>query len=188
MKKTVTTIFSLLFGSLFLYSCETCENPTITYPTESDNEWLVYKPGNKPVYKDERDTLIRSYKFIGFLGQNVPGAGASVSDDCLEKLDTQVTAQLSDTTGKHSTFYTYILKRPDSLQVKIAVDNVNAWTLDQNKPTYQTLEVGGNVYADVFEVKADSLKINSVKKVLFNKQYGFLQVEFYNKKRLTLVR
>lgn len=188
MKRTVTTIFSLLFGSLFLYSCESCENPTITYPTEDETKWLVYELGDKPVYKDERDTLIRSYKFLGFLGQNVPGEGISLSDECMERLDTQVLAEVSDTTGRYPRLFTYILKRPDSLQVKIAVDNLGDWVLDQNNPTHETLEVDGNVYSNVYEINADSVKLNSVKTVLFNKEYGFLYVDFYNNKKLTLVR
>ena len=190
MRKTVYTIFSVLFGSLFLYSCETCDNPTITYTTAEDNKWLVYDfvDNYNPNFENENDSLIKSFKFQGYIGQNVPGEGVSLTDDCVEKLDTQVFAHLQDTTQRYPSLYTYILKRPDTLEVRVAVENRGDWAIDKENPTYESLEVNGIQYFDVFEVNPDSLKTNSVKQILFNKQYGFLQVDFYDGRQLRLLR
>lgn len=190
MKRTVTTVLSLLFGSLFLYSCETCENPKITEPTDVDYDWLVYKinENESPNFENESNQLIESYKYIGFNSQNVPAEGTSLADDCLEKLDTQVIAQIADTTKRYPALYTYILKRPNDLEVRLAVDSRGDWAIDETKPTYQSLEVNGYPYLNVFEVKPDSVRTNSVKKILFNKDFGFLQVDFYDGKQLRLVR
>lgn len=190
MKRTVYTIFSVLFGSLFLYSCETCDNPTITNPTEADTDWLVYDYINyyKPEFENEKDSLIKSFRFQGFMTQNIAAEGTSLSDDCIEKLDTQVFAQLADTTKRYPALYTYILKRPDTLEVRLAVENRGDWAIDQNNPTYPSLEVNGYDYLDVYEVTPDSVKSNSVKKILFNKQFGFLLVDFYDGRQLRLYR
>jgi hypothetical protein len=190
MKRTVYTIFSVLFGSLFLYSCETCDNPTVTVPTDEDNEWLVYDylKYYKPEFENENDSLIKSFKFQGFLSQNTPGEGSSLSDDCIENLDTQVFAQVADTTKRYPSLFTYILKRPDSLEVRVAVENRGDWVIDKDNPTYETLEVNGYDYLNVYEVKPDSVKANSVKKILFNKEFGFLLVDFYDGRQLRLYR
>ncbi|NDK56562.1 hypothetical protein [Pontibacter fetidus] len=190
MKKTVYTIFSVLFGSLFLYSCETCDNPTITATTAEDNKWLVYDYINyyNPLFENEQDSLIKSFKFQNFITQNVPGEGSSLTDDCIESLDTQVFAHIADTTKRYPALYTYILKRPDTLEVRVAIENRGDWAIDKENPTYETLEVNGFDYMDVYEINPDSVKANSVKQILFNKEYGFLKVDFYDGRQLRLFR
>ncbi|MEJ8757085.1 hypothetical protein WG947_08765 [Pontibacter sp. H259] len=188
MKRTLNSVFGLLFGSMFLYACETCDNPTITTPTQEDFSWLVYKMTSEVAFENEANALIESYKYIGFNQQTVPAKGVSLNDDCIEKLDTQVVTQIADTTKQYPALFTYILKRPDSLQVRVAVENRGDWLVDKDNPTYETLEVNGYLYYNVYEINPDSVRANSVKKILFNKDFGFLQVDFYDNRQLRLVR
>ncbi|MBC5772919.1 hypothetical protein H8S95_02500 [Pontibacter sp. KCTC 32443] len=187
MKRTYTSIVSLLLGSLFLYSCETCENPTITQISEADVAWLAYKENSRVNFENEVGD-IAPYKFISAVAQNVPGEGYSLGDDCIEKLDSQASLTIQDTTRKHLNLSTYILRRPDSLTVRLAVQNRGDWPIDKDNPTYPSYDVNGHQYFNVFEVLPDSTKPNSVKQILFNKEFGFLHVSFYDGKSLTLKR
>jgi len=183
MKTPVTTICSLLFGAVLLSSCERCENATITMVTEEDAKWLVYdgkdtirfvNESNQPIH------YIRTY----ITPENVPGKGYSVDDKCVEQLDTQVSNVIQDVKGKQPGLATYVLKRPDELTVKLIVEGRGAYEIDETKPTHASLPVNGKTYPDVFEIKKDSTANNTVKRILYNKQVGFISVEFYGGKKL----
>src|SRR5690606_23037479 len=107
----------------------------------------------------------QSFIFEGINVQNVPAEGKSLADDCLDKLDTQVFAKLTDTTNTYPALYTYFLKRPDKTLVRLAVDSRGDWPIDKENPTYANLEVNGFQYQDVFEVTPDSVNRNSVRKI-----------------------
>ena len=134
MKRSVTSIFGLLFGSLFFYACETCDNPTITQISEADVSWLVYKEKSLVNFENEVGNIV-PYKFASAVAQNVPGEGQSLNDDCIDKLDSQAALTMQDTTRRHPQLVTYILKRPDSLFVKLSVQNRGDWTIDKDNPT-----------------------------------------------------
>jgi len=185
MKRSVTSIFGLLFGSLFFYACETCDNPTITQISEADVSWLVYKEKSLVNFENEVGNIV-SYRFTSALAQNVPGEGQSLDDDCFERLDSQAFLTMQDTTKKYPALSTYILRRPDSLSVRLSVESRGDWAIDKDNPTYPSYDVNGLQYFNVFEIKPDSLRPSSVKQILFNKQFGFLYVGFYDGKSLTI--
>ena len=186
MKKTITTALTLVLGSTLLFSCETCDNPTVTQLNQQDIDWLVYEEKSEEKFLNEKGDTIE-YKFGGALAQTVAGEGYSTSDECIDKLDTQAFMYLQDESKKNDSFITYILKRPHNLILKIGVDGRGDWTIDKDKPTYPEYEVGDRTFINVYEILPDSTKPTSVKRILFNKGYGFLYVGYYNGKSLQIL-
>jgi hypothetical protein len=193
MKATSTTLIAALFCSVFLSSCNTCDDPTIAYPTETESAWLVYpnlavnQNNYKPKFETEKDSIV-TFKYMGLNVQNVPGEGVSIADECLSQLDIQAFAQVADSLNRYPSLNTYILKQPNNLKIRLAIQGRGDWAIDPNSPTYTSKEVNGYNYDNVYEIKPDSIKVNSVKQILFNKEYGYLQVDFQDGKQLRAIR
>ncbi|WP_106219187.1 hypothetical protein [Pontibacter ummariensis] len=187
MKTTITSLLLLLFGAATLTSCEECGEMKINEPTGEDVKWLVYEKDDIARFlTEEKDTItyVRSVATV----QNVPGEGYSASDECVEQLDTQVINIIEDVEKKQPYLGTSILSKTDTLLVRVGVGKLGAWEINKDKPTHQSLEVNGKTYASVFEVKPGnntaSPQPTDVKRILFNKEQGFLSIEFHNGKKL----
>ncbi|WP_276497319.1 hypothetical protein [Pontibacter litorisediminis] len=189
MKTTVKSFFLLMFASATLAGCDNCGTTSILEPTVEDTQWLVYGNGDVALFNNAGDTV--TYQRTGIYAQNVPGEGYSVTDDCIEKLNTQVTNIIEDKERKMPYLGTYVLKKPDSLIVKVGVGSKNAWEIKPTTDTPQTVEVGEGetkkTYTDVYVLTADSTAADSPKEVYFSKEQGFIKVELYNKKVLELI-
>ncbi|WP_266204752.1 hypothetical protein [Pontibacter kalidii] len=189
MKTTVKSFFLLMFASATLASCENCGDISITEPTPEDSQWLVYGTGDNVLFRNEKDDTI-TYQRTGIYVQSVPGDGYSVSDDCIDKRNTQVTNIIEDKDRKLPYLITYILKKPDSLIVRIGVANKNAWEI-KGSDQPQTVTVGEGedeiTYNNAYVLKADSTAADSPKEVYFTKDEGFVKVELYNGKKLELI-
>lgn len=195
MKTTLKTSLALLFGAAILTSCETCENASITPITDEDTSWLSY---TKPVPSDGKPDTIRfsnetgaEVKFIRthLSSSNVPADGYSFDDKCIEKMDTQASAVVQDVTRKMPAMATYILKKPNDLQLKLLVDKLGTYDLDEQNPTHASKEINGITYQNVFEITMngnDTDDKGKLKKIYFNKAFGFIRVEFYGGKLLQL--
>ncbi|MCX2741093.1 hypothetical protein [Pontibacter anaerobius] len=189
MKTTVKSFFLLMFASATLAACDNCGDISITEPSTEDSQWLVYGTGDTALFRNEAGATI-TYLRTGIYAQNVPGDGYSISDDCIDKRNTQVTNIIEDKERKMPYLGTYILKKPDSLIVKIGVGNKNAWDIKDTDQT-QTVTVGEGesqiTYNNAYVFEADSTAADSPKEVYFSKDKGFLKVELYNGKKLELV-
>lgn len=183
MKTTVTSFLLLLFAAATLSSCESCGDITITEPTVEDTKWLVYNQNDTALFKVDNDTIM--YLRTGTYVQNVPGEGYSINDECIDKRDTQLTNIIEDKERKLPYMGTYILKKPDSLIVKIGVGSKVAWEIKGTDVT-QPVKVNGNDY-DAYVFNATPTADNDPKLVYFNKEYGFLKVELKNGKTLELI-
>ncbi|ARS34441.1 hypothetical protein [Pontibacter actiniarum] len=189
MKTTITSLFSLLFASAFLVGCEDCGSATITEPTVADTEWLVYSSGDTAVFKDENADTVW-YVRTGIYAQSTPGDGYNVSDECIEKLNTQIANIMEDTREaadqRQPYLGTLILSKPDSLLVRIGVGTQATWSIDTAAAT-QEKEVNGKTYTGVYVLEGEGTKDTDVKNVYFNKSDGFLYVEFNNGRKLELI-
>lgn len=184
MKTTVKSFFLLMFASATLAACDNCGDISITDPTPEDMQWLVYGNGDTALFRNELgDTVM--YLRTGIYPQNVPGDGYSISDDCIEQRNTQITNIIEDKDRRMPYLGTFILKKPDSLFVRIGVGNKNAWDLKTATDELQEVTVGETPY-NAYVFKADSTA-GGPKEVFFNKQDGFLKVEFYGGKKLELI-
>ena len=119
--------------------------------------------------------------------QQVPGEGFNVADDCIERYDMQAMSIIKNAQKNYPGLATYFLKRPDKFEVTLLVENQGEYTIDESQPTYPSVEVNSTVYSNVFEViKTDSSKATNLKRLLFNKEFGFISVEYYDGRKLEL--
>ena len=187
MKTSVTTLCTLLFGAVLLSSCDKCGESTITMVTEDDAKWLVYDGKDTIRFVNEANLPV-NYVRTRLTSENVPGEGYSLDDKCIDQLDTQVGNIIQDVRSQQPGLATYILRRPNNLTVQLLVEGRGAYEINESTPTYPSLEVDGTVYNNVFEVKKDSTAATSVKRILFNKEVGFISVELYGGKKLRRVQ
>ncbi|MBC5994329.1 hypothetical protein [Pontibacter cellulosilyticus] len=195
MRTTLKASLTLLLGAALFTSCESCETATITPITEEDKTWLAYI---QPLPADAKPDTIRfvnekneDFKFIRtqLHSTQIPGDGYSYDDKCIEQINTQASAVIQDITRKMPGLATYILRKPNELQVKLLVENLGTYEIQEQNPTYPSITIDGVVYEDVFEQDVpgnDTDNKGKVKKIYFNKEHGFIRVEFYGGKLLQL--
>lgn len=198
MKTTIKTFFLPVLASFFLMGCEKCANVSISEPTPIDNEWLVYGNAKEAVADQQRnlkDTIIFlnednqtiRYFRTGIYAQSLPGDGYSIEDECIEQLNTQMTNIIEDESKRYPLLATSVLSKPDSLLVRIGVDKSGSWDIDPNGGTLSEKEINGTTYTNVYELTGTGTKDTDVKKIYFNKAFGFLEVEFVGNKKLSLL-
>lgn len=192
MNKTLyKTLLVLLLAATALTSCEKCGNVVITEPTSEDSEWLVYKLKDTISFETEADDTVR-YARAGIYAQNVPGEGFSLEDECIDQIDVQVRTVIEDVANKQPYLGTRILSKPNDLVVEVAVGEtvkdkaveIGVWEIDENGASKDSLLVNGKMYYNVFELNPIETKTNTVKQILYNKEFGFLRVAFLNGKQL----
>lgn len=181
-----------MLATLLFTSCKDCDTTTTQFD-EKDVEWLVYDRGDTVRFLNEVGDTV-AYTNTALIAEQVPGEGYNVSDNCIGHFDIQAYSVMEDvarnstSTDKNPGIMTYFLKRENSLEVALAVDKRGEYKLNLAQPTYPSVEVNGVLYNDVYEViNNDASKVTNVKRILYNKQRGFLSVEFYNDKKLELI-
>ncbi|WP_196268114.1 hypothetical protein [Pontibacter sp. 172403-2] len=80
----------------------------------------------------------------------------------------------------------FIRRSPDNFIVQVAAENEGSWELEEKNPQYPVLQVNGANYTNVFEVKPDSTKPTDLKRLLYNKEAGFISAEYYDGRLLQL--
>lgn len=178
--KRIFYYFSAVVSSAILFtSCKDCET-TVTPLEESDIEWLAYNRVDSLYFMNELNEVI-TYKKVAATAETVLGEGSQVGDDCIEGMDTQAYILLGTGSGQHPVLGTYVLRRPNNLVVKVmATPHDEGFEINEEFPTYPSVEVRGHTYTEVFEIKQDSTKELSIKQMLFNKDHGVLRVAYYN--------
>jgi hypothetical protein len=185
MKNTLSSFFMLLSATAVLSSCEQCGNTIVTEPTPEDVEWLVYKPGDTVTFVTETSARVR-YARTGIFAQTLPGEGFTATDECIEQVDVQLRTIIDDVAGELPSLGTRILSKPEELVVEVNVSNTGVWEINEASPTLDSVAVNGITYRDVYEIISDSIAADGAKHILFNKEFGFLKVEFFNGRLLQL--
>lgn len=199
MKITLKTGLALLFGSVILSSCENCDTATITPIQEQDIEWLVYDDNYMDAVNDtiryvNKDNKEVKYVRTSVFSNNVPGQGHSFDDKCVEQMDTQaqiIIRDASTSTTKMPALATYVLRRPNSFDVKILVDQLGTFDIDEANPTHASLKIGDYTYENVYVVEKTGDETNDkgkLKKLYFNKTFGFIRVEYFGGSTMELKR
>ena len=185
MKLSLSSFFILLFATAVVTSCEQCGNVTIMEPTAADVAWLVYRQKDSIRFETELNENV-TYARSGIFAQNIPGEGFSPDDECIENINVQVRTLIEDVKDKQPPLGTRILTKPDDLIVEVSVADQGVWEINEQEPTFASIEVNGKSYSNVYEIKPNSTAANSVKRILYNQQFGFLSLEFNNGKKLEL--
>ncbi|WP_018478556.1 hypothetical protein [Pontibacter roseus] len=176
-----------LLATLLFTSCKDCDT-TVTQVTEDDTKWLVYDRGDTVRFVNENNETVRFTTSV-LRADQVPGEGFNVTDNCIEQYDIQAVSIIEDTNKEYPRLATFFLKRPNTFDMALLVEEVGEYEINETQPTYPTATVNNNLYSEVFEVvRTDSSKTTNLKRILFNKEFGFLSVEYYNGKKLQLAQ
>ncbi|MCC9137858.1 hypothetical protein ACFSKU_01810 [Pontibacter silvestris] len=167
-------------------SCDSCETSSVTFVSEEDERWLVYDQGDTILFENEAGQTL-TYVHTLLTSENIPAEGYEATDECVDKMDVQVGSIIQDVKNAKPGLGTYILRRPDSLTVKLAVEGNDTWKIEETTPTYNTLNVNGQDYNNVYEINSDSTKDTGIKRLLYSKEKGFISIDFYDGRKLQLV-
>ncbi|PKV76219.1 hypothetical protein [Pontibacter ramchanderi] len=192
MTQSFKLVGVFVLATLLFTSCKDCETTTTQFD-QKDVEWLVYERGDTIRFLNETGDTV-TYANTALIAEQVPGEGYNISDNCIGHFDVQAFSVMEDIakttpgTTKSPGIATYFLKRENSLEVSLAVNERGEYKLNLAQPAYPSVEVNDMLYTDVYEVtNNDASKATNVKRILFNKQHGFLSVEFHNDKKLELI-
>lgn len=177
MRISLLTFFALLFATAVLTSCEKCGDISVTKPTPEDAAWLVYKREDSITFVTTAGSNVL-YTRSGIFANKFPGEGYTATDECIEKVDIELRTVMEDVKDMQPALSTRIFTKPGDLLVEIGVAGQGVWELNEEQPTYEAETVNGKIYNNVHEVLTNSTKAGDVNKILFNKEFGFLSLEF----------
>ena len=181
MKQIYTfTSLGLFAVLLFFSSCNDC-NVSVAQFENGDSNWTVYKSRDTLRMVDENNT---EFRFVNtrVTSDPVPGDGFSPADACIEQYYTRRASVMQESNNpKRLPGLTVVaLKRPNDIQISLVTVNRGELRIpDINSPNAATLEVNGFTYNNVFELVNNDSIPDGVRRILFNREYGFLQVEYF---------
>lgn len=185
MKISLSSFFLLLLTTAVLTSCEKCGEVTLNQPTAADAEWLVYRQNDSIWFQAETgENLV--YTRSGIFAQEFPGEGFTATDECIKSLNVQIRTLIEDVADAQPSLSTRILRQPDNLQVELSVADHGVWEINELQPTYESREINGRVYNNVYEVITNNTDNGGARRILYNKEFGFLSVEFNGGRLLQL--
>lgn len=190
MKSIYSGVYLSLLGALlWLSSCNTCETSVAQFLND-DATWTVYNPN---------DTLRMSDKFAGtdtvrvfvhtrLNADPIPGDGFGPADACIEQYYTRRTSVMQHNARRLPALTVMAIRTPDSLRVSLIVAQraeLLIPDLNNTLPDPQILE--GVTYQNVYEVLNPESGENGVSRILFNREFGFLRVDYANGRSLTRI-
>lgn len=188
MKSIRLFLYLSLFGaSLWLSSCNDCET-TVAQFENGDSSWTVYNSGDKIRMVDSnRPDTVRVFSNTRINSDPIPSEGFGPADVCIEQYYTRRTSVMQHNARRYPALTVVAVRMPDSIRVSLVVaDRVELPIPDINRPDHASLPVGGVTYQDVFDIVNTDSSATGVSRILFNREHGFLQVAYLNKRTLTL--
>ncbi|MCC9166814.1 hypothetical protein [Pontibacter harenae] len=186
MKSTFTLMLSFVVGALLFSSCDKCDEVKYSRATTDDLEWLVYGQDDSIKFVNQ-DNVLLTFTRVNATENQLPGEGYSASDECIEKVDVQHLVTMQDLKNQHPTFGTAVTRSSDKLKVNVMLESRGMHEINVENPDFETLEVNGQNYSNVYEITADSTRTYSLKRLLFNKSHGVLYYELYDRREYKLV-
>jgi hypothetical protein len=178
MKPVYTFLYLLLGCSLLaLSSCKDCSTSVAQFEN-GENTWTVYNSGAQLFMRDGTDTV----RFVNTraISEPIPGEGFSLSDACIEQYYTRRVSTMQDPSGRLPGLSVVAIKQPDTIRVSLVVINRAEFLIpDINTPQLATQTINGNTYTNVFDLQDETATApTGVRRILFNREFGFLQVEY----------
>ncbi len=186
MKHLLKLVAILVFATVLFTSCKECD-VTTTQMEQEDIDWLIYDRTDTIFFLTEAGETV-TYRNTLLRAEQVPGEGYNASDNCIGHFDVQAVSVMEDVQRVSPGIATYFLKRENLFEVKLLISERGEYKLNLAEPTYETYELNGEVYTNVYQViNNDSGNEKNVSRILFNKTHGFLSLEFHNGKKLELI-
>ncbi|WP_230392041.1 hypothetical protein [Pontibacter sp. FD36] len=187
MKSIRLLLYLSLFGaSLWLSSCNDCETKVAQFEN-GNSSWTVYNARDSLLMVDSNtpDT-IRVFLNTRVNSDPIPGDGFGPADVCIEQYYTRRTSVMQHNNRRFPALTVVAVRMPDSIRVSLVVAGRAELRIpDVNTPDHATLPVGGVTYQDVFDLTNPDSTATGVRRILFNREFGFLQVAYFNGRTFT---
>lgn len=185
MKPVYTFLYLILgCGMLSLSSCKDCSTSVAQFEN-GENTWTVYNSGAQLFMRDGTDTI----RFVNTraISEPIPGEGFSLADACIEQYYTRRVSTMQDPSARLPGLSVVAIKQPETIRVSLVVINRAELLIpDINTPQLAEQTINGVTYYDVFDLQDETaVEPNGVKRILFNRASGFLQVEYVSGRTLT---
>lgn len=187
MKSIRLFLYLSLFGaSLWLSSCNDCET-TVAQFENGDSSWTVYNSGDSLLMVDSRTPdSVRVFVNTRVNSDPIPGDGFGPADVCIEQYYTRRTSVMQHSDRRYPALTVVAVRMPDSIRVSLVVAGKAELPIpNTDTPNHASLPVGGITYQDVYDVVNPDSSASGVSRILFNREHGFLQVAYLNKRTLT---
>lgn len=187
MKSFYSVLSLSLFGALlWLSSCNTCETSVAQFLND-DTTWTVYNPGDTLLMVDHTDT-VRVFVHSRLNADPIPGDGFGPTDACIEQYYTRRTSIMQHNARRFPALTVMAIRTPDSMRVSLIVaQRAELLIPDLENTLPEPVPLEGVTYQNVYEVLNPESGENGVSRILFNREFGFLQVEYADGRSLTRV-
>ncbi|PVY41272.1 hypothetical protein [Pontibacter virosus] len=177
---------SLLGASLWLSSCNDCET-TVAQFENGDSNWTVYNRDDSLLMVDSNtpDT-VRVFLNTRINADPIPGDGFGPADVCIEQYYTRRTSVMQHSARRYPALTVVAVRMPDSIRVSLVVAGKTELRIPNiDTPDHATYQLESETYRDVYDVVNPDSSATGVSRILFNREFGFLQVAYLNKRTLT---
>lgn len=175
-------------GLLGLGACNDCTTSVATFEN-GDSNWTVYNARDTLLMVDDTD-IVRVFVNSRVNSDVVPGEGFDVTDACIEQYYTRRSSVMQHAASPRlfPALTVVALKSPETVFINLVVaQRADLPIPDINTPQHAQLTLEGVTYQNVFDINSDDSDSNDVKRILFNREFGFLHVEFTNGRTLTRI-
>jgi hypothetical protein len=177
---------SLLGSLLWLSSCNTCETSVAQFQND-DTTWTVYQPNDSLLMVDHTDT-VRVFLHTRLNSDLIPGDGFGPADACIEQYYTRRTSIMQHNARRFPALTVMAIRTPDTMRVSLIVaQRAELLIPDLNNTLPEPQTIGGQTYQNVYEVLNPESGPNGVSRILFNRDFGFLRIEYADGRSLTRV-
>lgn len=190
IRKAYSTTFGLAAAaSLLLFSsCNDCTT-SVTQFENDDSSWTVYNTRDTLLMVD-RTNVVRVFANTRINSDPVPGDGFGPADACIEQYYTRRTSVMQHAASPRlfPALTVVALKTPETIRVNLVVaQHADLPIPDINTPQYAQHTIEGVTYQNVFDVTDADSGPDGVSRILFNRDFGFLRVEFADGRTLTRI-
>lgn len=190
MKPLYSFLYLILCcATLGLSSCNNCES-VVSQFENGDSTWTVYNQGDTLRMVDNTDT-VRVFINSQVNSELIPADGFSLSDECIEQYYTRRTSimQHASNPRRFPGLTVVALRTPETIRVNLVVVNRGDFPIpDINNPQLDELTLEGVTYRDVFDLTVEEPGTPSgLSRIQFNREFGFLHVEYADGRTLTRI-
>ncbi len=187
MKSFYSVLYLSLLGALlWLSSCNNCETSVAQFQND-DTTWTVYEPGDSLLMVDQTDT-VRVFLHARLNADPIPGDGFGPADACIEQYYTRRTSVMQHNARRFPALTIMAIRTPDSMRVSLIVaQRAELLIPDLNNTLPEPVTLERQTYQNVYEVINPESGENGVSRILFNREFGFLLVEYADGRSLTRI-
>jgi hypothetical protein len=190
IRKAYSAVFGLTVAvSLLLFSsCNDCTTSVARFG-EDDSDWTVYEARDTLLMVDDTD-IVRVFVSTRVNSDPVPGDGFDVTDPCIEQYYTRRSSVMQHAASPRlfPALTVVALKTPETVRINLVVaQRADLPIPDIDTPQHAEYTLEEVTYQNVYDITNEESGPDGVQRILFNRTYGFLRVEFADGRTLTRI-